>query len=58
VARTIADLIGAERIKAAHLAEAIHLRPAALAGVMVQPGGICGQSGSDAHDERVRDGPQ
>jgi magnesium chelatase family protein len=33
LARTIADLAGAERIQAAHLAEAIHLRSAEKANV-------------------------
>jgi hypothetical protein len=31
----VADLAGAGRIETAHLAEAIHLRPAAVAGVRV-----------------------
>ncbi len=33
LARTIADLAGVDRIQAAHLAEAIHLRPAEKARV-------------------------
>jgi hypothetical protein len=33
LARTIADLAGSERIQPAHIAEAIHLRPAAAAGI-------------------------
>jgi hypothetical protein len=33
LARTIADLAGSERIQPAHIAEAIHLRPAAATGV-------------------------
>ena len=34
--RTIADLAGAERIQAAHLAEAIHLRPTEKAVEMLK----------------------